>query len=189
MLFQENQGQPETPYPHPFPLHHHLNLTGKQCRRCAVGAGSCQNVLTKQPHALQPCSPPRQRELSLNYTKQIGSINFFFPPLNGDIKIKMNGNCFSIRGDGRHGAQPLPLQDRTPCFKGSGSSTAPTPPPPGSLPNCDGAWLGRESPTAPTERGTGLQWERGCSTQMLPPRRGHSSPRRIHQAHFRELLV
>lgn len=116
MLFKENQGQPETllaPFVSSPSLQHHLNLTKKQCQHCAVGAGSCQNVLTKHPHVLQPCSPPRQRELSLNYTKQIGSIKISF--LNGYIKIKMNGNCFSIRGDGRHSAEPTPGSSPYPC--------------------------------------------------------------------------
>uniref|UniRef100_A0A8B9Z9R9 Uncharacterized protein n=1 Tax=Buteo japonicus TaxID=224669 RepID=A0A8B9Z9R9_9AVES len=69
-----------------------------------------------------------------------------------------------------------------------------------SFPSGYGAQLGRESPTAPTKRGTGLRWDRGTSwcgglsslcsnTQLLPPGRGRSSPRRLHQAHFRELPV
>ena len=58
-------------------------------------------MLTQHPRALQPRSPPRQGELVLNYTKQIGSINIFF--LDGYIKIKTNGNFFSIRA----GQKPL----------------------------------------------------------------------------------
>lgn len=89
-------------------------------------------MLTKHPHTLQACSPPRQRELSLNYTKQIGSINIFF--LNGYIKIKMNGNCFSIRGDGRHGAEPAPgpspypPRTETPASRAQGEAQHPHPP-------------------------------------------------------------
>lgn len=35
---------------------------------------------------------------------------FSFPPLNGYIKLKMNGNCFSIRGDGSTVLNPFEAQ-------------------------------------------------------------------------------